>query len=183
MGVSGTVNDGIHRLLSRTNSIKNTKVRDEIASGFQAASEYAAMQAISGDNAALQATDFLMDITGLKGLAKTAKFLKYIPYVGPLIGLYDLKDSADDMVNGILAADQKNLDDYMRRLQEFGRATNPDLNGGRYLTFEEKQALMPKYDYESPILGYSRKVLQDGKEILNGLAGYGTAIKDAFRSY
>lgn len=291
----GTVSRGIAKVVS---PYASHRVTNEAAFGGQALSEYLAMQAIAGDNSFMQIIDLLMDSAGLKGLAKTARHLgRYAPVVGTLFAAADFADSVNDAVNGIIAADNKNRDDYSRRLQEYGYATNPDNNidydmlnaymeglkpdnrghysdkwkksnhrtfsneslawkealtaalnagymteeaynkltgkdfhswyaddqgrthyvpqlyqyndpewqkymkeqegdvivdapiegsmskplsivisGGKRFTPEEKLALMPKYDYESPFIGYGRKILQDGREIANGLAAYATAV-------
>lgn len=291
--ISRLIARGLAQHASSRNRFLTPRFVNDVANGGQAASEYAAMQAIAGDNPFLQNIDFLMDSAGLKGLAKSAKLLGRLTPIAPIIGLVDFADSANDIVDGIIAADNKNRDDYSRRLQEYGYATNPDNNidydmlnayieglksdnrghysdkwkksnhrtfsneslawkealtaalnagdmteeaynkltsedfhswyaddqgrthyvpqlyqyndpewqrymkeqegnvivdapiegsmskplsivisGGKYLTPEEKLALMPKYDYESPFTGYGRSLVQGAKKIFNGLAGY-----------
>lgn len=295
--ISRTIARGLAPYASSSNIFLTPRTVSDLSNGGQAFFEYLAMQAIAGDNSALQFIDLLMDSAGLKGLAKSAKVLGRFTPLAPMIGLWDFADSVNDMVEGVIAADKKNKDDYSRRLQEYGYATNPDNNidydmlnayieglkpdnrghysdkwkksnhrtfsneslawkealtaalnagymteeaynkltgedfhswyaddqgrkhyvpqlyqyndpewqkymkeqegdvivdapiegsmskplsivisGGKHLTPEEKLALMPKYDYESPFIGYGRKMLQDGREIVNGLAAYATAV-------
>lgn len=290
----GTISREIEKILGQN---LPPMLRRNLADGGQALAEYGAMQLIAGDNTAMQIVDLLMDSAGLKGLAKTAKlFGRFTPAAG-IIGLVDFADSVNDVVDGIIAADNKNRDDYSRRLKEYGYATNPDNNidydmmnaymeglkpdsrgrysdkwkksnhrtfsnkslawkealtaalnagymtekaynkltgedfhswyaddqgrihyvpqlyqyndpewqrymkeqegdviidapiegsmskplsvvisKGKYIRPEEKLALLPKYDYESPFIGYGRKVVQDAKEIGDGLAAYATAV-------